>query len=148
MCRPTGLHAAGQSDRHHRGHDHACGGLDHGHRAAHHSASHCRIIRQGYAQDDALVCNLSVIFSFTGLLLSFYLNLTSGATIILIAGVAYLISFAVKSKQTSTRKLGLKKFPFLVSNTPLPRREREGEVELHDKAHDFRGFLQTSSKCL
>ena len=49
---------------------------------------------------------LSVIFSFTGLLLSFYLNLTSGATIILIAGVAYLISFAVKSKQTSTRKLG------------------------------------------
>jgi len=49
---------------------------------------------------------LSVIFSFTGLLLSFYLNLTSGATIILIAGVAYLIGFAVKSTQTSTRKLG------------------------------------------
>jgi len=49
---------------------------------------------------------LSVIFSFAGLLLSFYLNLTSGATIILIAGVAYLLSFAIKSAQTSKRKLG------------------------------------------
>jgi len=49
---------------------------------------------------------LSVIFSFAGLLLSFYLNLTSGATIILIAGVAYLLSFAIKSAQTSKRTLG------------------------------------------
>jgi len=39
---------------------------------------------------------LSIVFSFSGLLLSFYLNLTSGATIILIAGVAYTISFMVQ----------------------------------------------------
>jgi len=35
---------------------------------------------------------LSVIFSVTGLLLSYFLNLTSGATIILVSGTAYFIS--------------------------------------------------------
>ena len=39
---------------------------------------------------------LSILFSFTGLMLSYYLNLTSGATIILVAGTAYFISFMVK----------------------------------------------------
>ena len=35
---------------------------------------------------------LSVIFSVTGLLLSYFLNLTSGATIILVSGTTYFIS--------------------------------------------------------
>jgi len=39
---------------------------------------------------------LGVIFATTGLWLSYFLNLTSGATIILISGVAYLLSLAVK----------------------------------------------------
>ena len=40
---------------------------------------------------------LGVIFTTTGLWLSYFLNLTSGATIILVAGAAYLLSLAVKS---------------------------------------------------
>ena len=36
---------------------------------------------------------LSILFTFVGLLLSYYLNLTSGATIILVAGVSYFVSF-------------------------------------------------------
>jgi len=36
-----------------------------------------------------------------GLLLSYYLNLTSGATIIMVAGLAYLASFAFKARQTA-----------------------------------------------
>ena len=40
---------------------------------------------------------LGVIFTATGLWLSYFLNLTSGATIILVAGAAYLLSLAVKS---------------------------------------------------
>ena len=39
---------------------------------------------------------LGVIFTTTGLWLSYFLNLTSGATIILVAGAAYLLSLAAK----------------------------------------------------
>jgi zinc transport system permease protein len=46
----------------------------------------------------ALSVGLSILFSFCGLILSYYLNLTSGATIILLAGLAYLLSFGVKSR--------------------------------------------------
>ncbi|MCJ7518211.1 MAG: metal ABC transporter permease, partial [Anaerolineaceae bacterium] len=46
----------------------------------------------------ALSTGLSILFTFTGLLLSYYLNLTSGATIILVAGVAYFISFLIKNR--------------------------------------------------
>ena len=38
---------------------------------------------------------LGIAFTTTGLWLSYFLNLTSGATIILVAGVAYLLSFAL-----------------------------------------------------
>ena len=44
----------------------------------------------------ALSSVLSVLFTFIGLMLSYYLNLTSGATIILVAGAAYFISFLIK----------------------------------------------------
>jgi zinc transport system permease protein len=40
---------------------------------------------------------LGVVFTTTGLWLSYCLNLTSGATIILVSGAAYLLSMAVKS---------------------------------------------------
>ncbi len=39
---------------------------------------------------------LGIIFTFTGLWLSYFFNLTSGATIILTSGIAYLISLVVK----------------------------------------------------
>jgi zinc transport system permease protein len=39
---------------------------------------------------------LSVLFTVIGLLLSYYLNLTSGATIILVAGAVYLVSLGVR----------------------------------------------------
>jgi zinc transport system permease protein len=52
----------------------------------------------------ALSVGLSILFSFCGLVLSYYLNLTSGATIILLAGLAYLASFAIKSRQLSKTK--------------------------------------------
>jgi zinc transport system permease protein len=39
---------------------------------------------------------LGVTFTTTGLWLSYFLNLTSGATIILVSGAAYLLSLAVK----------------------------------------------------
>jgi zinc transport system permease protein len=52
-----------------------------------------------------LSTGLSALFSFTGLMLSFYLNLTSGATIILVAAVSYLISFSFKQKQLSKTKI-------------------------------------------
>ena len=39
---------------------------------------------------------LGVVFTTTGLWLSFILNLTSGATIILVAGVAYLLSLMIR----------------------------------------------------
>ncbi|MGK7873669.1 MAG: metal ABC transporter permease [Xenococcaceae cyanobacterium] len=40
---------------------------------------------------------LGVIFTTTGLWLSYFLNLTSGATIILVSGVAYLVSLGAKA---------------------------------------------------
>lgn len=49
----------------------------------------------------ALSVTLSIVFSSMGLLLSYYLNLTSGATIIMVAGLAYLASFAFKARQTA-----------------------------------------------
>jgi zinc transport system permease protein len=52
----------------------------------------------------ALSVVLSILFSFCGLVLSYYLNLTSGATIILLAGLAYLASFGIKSRQLSKTK--------------------------------------------
>ena len=39
---------------------------------------------------------LAIIFTITGLWLSYFFNLTSGATIILVAGTAYLLSLLVK----------------------------------------------------
>jgi zinc transport system permease protein len=39
---------------------------------------------------------LGVVFTTTGLWLSYFLNLTSGATIILVSGAVYLLSLAVK----------------------------------------------------
>jgi zinc transport system permease protein len=51
----------------------------------------------------ALASILGVVFTTTGLWLSYLLNLTSGATIILVSGVAYLLSLAAKPL---IRKLG------------------------------------------
>ncbi|BBB49800.1 metal ABC transporter permease [Pelolinea submarina] len=47
---------------------------------------------------------LSILFTFVGLLLSYYLNLTSGATIILVAGVSYFISFMGKNQLRNRKK--------------------------------------------
>ena len=47
---------------------------------------------------------LSVLFTFIGLLLSYYLNLTSGATIILVAGVAYFVSFMTQRQIKAHKK--------------------------------------------
>lgn len=44
----------------------------------------------------ALATGLSLIFTTGGLLLSYYFNLTSGATIILVAGTAYLIALLIR----------------------------------------------------
>jgi len=44
-----------------------------------------------------IATGLSVLFTVTGLLLSYYLNLTSGAAIIFVAGVAYFIALAVRA---------------------------------------------------
>jgi zinc transport system permease protein len=52
----------------------------------------------------ALSAALSVLFTFTGLMLSYYLNLTSGATIILVSGIAYFISFIVKKFTVKEQK--------------------------------------------
>jgi zinc transport system permease protein len=41
---------------------------------------------------------LGMVFTVSGLLLSYYWNLTSGATIILVAGVAYIICFLLTSR--------------------------------------------------
>lgn len=43
----------------------------------------------------ALATGLSLLFTTSGLLLSYFFNLTSGATIILVAGVAYLIALLI-----------------------------------------------------
>jgi zinc transport system permease protein len=39
---------------------------------------------------------LGVVFTTTGLWLSYFLDLTSGATIILVSGAAYVLSLAIK----------------------------------------------------
>jgi len=39
---------------------------------------------------------LSILFTFIGLMLSYFLNLTSGATIILVAGASYFLSYLLK----------------------------------------------------
>jgi zinc transport system permease protein len=52
----------------------------------------------------ALSIVLSMLFTFVGLLLSYYLNLTSGATIILVAGVSYFVSFIAKNQLGSHKK--------------------------------------------
>lgn len=44
-----------------------------------------------------LACILGVLFTTTGLWLSYFLNLTSGATIILVSGGVYLLSLIAKS---------------------------------------------------
>ncbi|MCJ7694111.1 MAG: metal ABC transporter permease [Anaerolineaceae bacterium] len=44
-----------------------------------------------------LSSGLSMLFTFIGLLLSYTLNLTSGATIILVAGASYLLAFMVRA---------------------------------------------------
>lgn len=44
-----------------------------------------------------LASSLSMLFTFTGLLLSYTLNLTSGATIILVAGASYLLAFMLRA---------------------------------------------------
>ena len=46
---------------------------------------------------------LGMVFTTAGLWLSYSLNLTSGATIILVAGATYVLSLAVKSLVRSTR---------------------------------------------
>lgn len=43
-----------------------------------------------------LSITLSILFTIAGLMLSYTLNLTSGATIILVAGISYFISFLIK----------------------------------------------------
>jgi len=50
---------------------------------------------------------LGVTFTVTGLWLSYFLNLTSGATIILVSGTAYLVSLAVKPVIRRPREKGL-----------------------------------------
>jgi zinc transport system permease protein len=42
---------------------------------------------------------LGMIFTFVGLFLSYTLNLTSGASIILVAGAAYLVSLFVQNRK-------------------------------------------------
>ena len=44
-----------------------------------------------------LACILGIVFTTTGLWLSYFLNLTSGATIILVSGGVYLLSLIAKS---------------------------------------------------
>ncbi|NLE46598.1 MAG: metal ABC transporter permease, partial [Chloroflexi bacterium] len=42
-----------------------------------------------------VACGLGMVFTIVGLGLSYTLNLTSGATIILVSGVTYLLSLAI-----------------------------------------------------
>jgi zinc transport system permease protein len=48
---------------------------------------------------------LSTAFTVIGLFLSYYLNLTSGATIILVSGAVYLLSLATKSLAWRTNQM-------------------------------------------
>jgi zinc transport system permease protein len=47
---------------------------------------------------------LGMIFTFCGLFLSAVLNLASGATIILVAGTAFLLSLLLKAEQVQTKE--------------------------------------------
>lgn len=60
----------------------------------------------------AVASLLGMIFTTTGLWLSYYLNLTSGATIILVAGMAYFVSFLISR---GMKLLGLKPSRKLIS---------------------------------
>ena len=53
-----------------------------------------------------LACLLGILFTTAGMFVSFYLDLTSGAMIILIAGITYFISLAVKPKKAGARNPG------------------------------------------
>ena len=64
----------------------------------------------------ALACLLGVIFTTLGLWLSYFLNLTSGATIILVSGAFYLLSLIVKSVWVG---LGSRSMPDEVLNPSL-----------------------------
>jgi len=46
----------------------------------------------------ALACLLGIVFTLVGMLISFYLNLTSGAMIILVAGATYFLSLKIKPR--------------------------------------------------
>jgi zinc transport system permease protein len=48
---------------------------------------------------------LGMVFTMSGLFLSFYFNLTSGATIILVAGLCYFLAFLIKKVQTRKSRL-------------------------------------------
>jgi len=47
----------------------------------------------------ALASGLGVIFAVSGLWLSYYLNLTSGATIIVLGGIGYVVALAIRHLQ-------------------------------------------------
>jgi zinc transport system permease protein len=51
----------------------------------------------------AIAAALGMFFTTAGLFLSYYCNLTSGATIILVAGIFYIISLIMKSRRKNGR---------------------------------------------
>ncbi len=53
----------------------------------------------------AFACLLGALFTVTGMFISFYLDLTSGAMIILVAGIAYFISLGINPKPRSSRSM-------------------------------------------
>lgn len=55
---------------------------------------------------------LGIIFTTIGLFLSFFLNLTSGATIILVAGIAYLVSLAWQTRRKKSGKMAKMSRPY------------------------------------
>jgi zinc transport system permease protein len=59
---------------------------------------------------------LSTAFTVIGLFLSYYLNLTSGATIILVSGAVYLLSLAAKSPAWRTNQTTVAGKPLLAAN--------------------------------
>jgi zinc transport system permease protein len=62
---------------------------------------------------------LSTAFTVIGLYLSYYLNLTSGATIILVSGAVYLLSLAAKSPVWRTNQMTV------AGKQPLAANEQE-----------------------
>ena len=51
-----------------------------------------------------LACFLGIGFTVVGMLISFYLNLTSGAMIILVAGGAYFLSLSISPKEKTSQE--------------------------------------------